>query len=585
MLLTETFSYQIGTIKTKNGNNMRVAYIDAHRSQDTYGIRKKIQSYGAKWEPSGKWWYWILGNDPEGVIRNQVKPCIEYLTKIEDMGGEPKRNVEDVINKLISKVKGATMPSNLGGASSKDDILANLEKFKADLVRITSDEEFKRIMEPIIKFRNASGGRYSLLNTILILVQDPEATMVKSASNWKEANKTIKKGAKAISLWFPKGKREYTPEEQELIKKDFLMKKKVKSVEELTVGDREKLRKEMNRTVAESFDLGPYWYDVRFTEQIPGTEDLVGNPGDNIKWFDDSGDETPELASIIDSTLAVIEEEGITLSYTDNLGGARGVSKSGSIEILKDQPKNAGMLNTIIHEFAHEILHQTYLKAKNEEMKEYFVGTSEGRGKVEQQAELCAWIVMRSFGYDMQTNINYVGIWGLNQDNAVKVFDSVSRVATFISQKINLKEQEKSGMNESKQIVKENSIPSGEEIAKMVGCGRVYQRAKKRQMQNQMTVENVISLSESDLKNIIKESVNKILKEYDENIDNYYGGGLPDKQFDDDFIDSDRISKEDINKLENIADTIADIANNTSDDVSLLYQAINNIEKFISNFN
>ena len=87
MLLTETFSYQIGTIKTKNGNNMRVAYIDAHRSQDTYGIRKKIQSYGAKWEPSGKWWYWILGNDPEGVIRNQVKPCIEYLTKIEDMGG------------------------------------------------------------------------------------------------------------------------------------------------------------------------------------------------------------------------------------------------------------------------------------------------------------------------------------------------------------------------------------------------------------------------------------------------------------------------------------------------------------------
>lgn len=513
MLLTETFSYQIGTIKTKNGNNMRVAYIDAHRSQDTYGIRKKIQSYGAKWEPSGKWWYWILGNDPEGVIRNQVKPCIEYLTKIEDMGGEPKRNVEDVINKLISKVKGATMPSNLGGASSKDDILANLEKFKADLVRITSDEEFKRIMEPIIKFRNASGGRYSLLNTILILVQDPEATMVKSASNWKEANKTIKKGAKAISLWFPKGKREYTPEEQELIKKDFLMKKKVKSVEELTVGDREKLRKEMNRTVAESFDLGPYWYDVRFTEQIPGTEDLVGNPGDNIKWFDDSGDETPELASIIDSTLAVIEEEGITLSYTDNLGGARGVSKSGSIEILKDQPKNAGMLNTIIHEFAHEILHQTYLKAKNEEMKEYFVGTSEGRGKVEQQAELCAWIVMRSFGYDMQTNINYVGIWGLNQDNAVKVFDSVSRVATFISQKINLKEQEKSGMNESKQIVKENSIPSGEEIAKMVGCGRVYQRAKKRQMQNQMTVENIISLTESDLKNIIKESVKRILKE------------------------------------------------------------------------
>lgn len=513
MLLTETFSYQIGTIKTKSGNNMRVAYIDAHRSQDTYGLRKQIQSYGAKWEPNGKWWYWPLGNNPEEVINTQVRPCIEWLTQIEDMGGSPKRNVEDTINKLIAKVKTASMPSNVTNGSSKDDILANLEQFKADLVRITSDEEFKRMMEPIIKFRNASGYRYSLLNTILILVQDPEATMVKSVSNWKAVNRTIKKGAKAISLWLPKGKRLYTQEEQELIKKDFLLKKKVQSVEELTPGDREKLKKEMNRTIAESFDLQPYWYDYRFTEQMPDTEDMVGNPNHDIKWFDDEGDETPELVSKIDATLAVIEEEGITLKFTKDLGGARGVSKSGSIEILQDQPKNAGMLNTIIHEFAHEILHQTYLKNKNEEMKDYFVGTKEGRGKVEQQAELCAWIVMRSFGYDMQTNINYVGIWGLNQDNAVKVFDSVSKVATFISQKINQKEQEKANMTESKKYLKENSIPSGEEIANMVGCGDVYKRAKQHMAPKRQTVESVVRLTEKELTNIIKEAINQIICE------------------------------------------------------------------------
>lgn len=526
MLLTETFLYQIGTIK-KNGVNQRVAYIDAHRSQGTYGIRKQIQSYGAKWEPKAQWWYWPLGNNPEEVIQTQVRPCIEWLTKIEDMGGSPKRNVEDVINKLIAKVKGASVPSNLGSASSKDDILANLEKFKADLVRITSDEDFKRLMEPIIKFRNASGYRYSLLNTILILVQDPKAKMVKTASDWKAVNRQIVKGAKPIMLWFPKGKREYTPEEQELIKKDFLMKKKVKTIEELTPGDREKLKKEMNRTIAEKFDLAPYWYDYRHTEQMPNTEDMVGNPGDDIKWFDDSGDESPELASKIDATLAVIEDEGIILHFTQNLGGARGVSKSGAIEILQNQPKNAGMLNTIIHEFAHEILHQTYLKNKNEEMKEYFVGTKEGRGKVEQQAELCAWIVMRSFGYDMQTNINYVGIWGLNQDNAVRVFDSVSRVATFISQKITQKEQEKANMTESKQYIKENNIPSGEEIANMVGCGQVYQRAKKRQTLNPANEnkdlkintnmkENVVKLTESELKKIVTESVRQIIKENSE---------------------------------------------------------------------
>ena len=504
MLLTETFSYQIGTIKTKNGNRMRVAYIDAHRSQDTYSIRNKIQSYGAKWEPNGKWWYWILGNNPEQVIQQQVRPCIEWLTQIEDMGGDPKRNVEDVINKLISKVKSASMP-NMPGVSSKDDILSRLEGFKADLVKITSDSEFKSMMEPIIRFRNAHGYKYSLLNTILILIQDPKATMVKSTSDWKSVNKKIKKGAKPIMLWYPVGKREYTPEEQALIKADFLKKKKVKTIEELTPGDREKLKKTLNATRAESFELGPYWFDYRFTEQIPDTEDMVGNPGDDVKWYDDSGEETPELISKIDATLAVIEGEGINLKFVDDLGGARGVSKSGSIDILKNQSKNAGMLNTITHEFAHEILHQTYLKSKNEEMKEYFVGTENGRAKVEQQAELCAWIVMRSYGYDMQTNINYVGIWGLNQDNAVKVFDSVSKVATYISQKVNKMERGE-GMNESKKYIKENNIPNGFEIAKMVGCGNVYKKSAMKQ-QN----KDIIRLSQNELTEMIKETVLRML--------------------------------------------------------------------------
>jgi hypothetical protein len=512
MVLNEIFSYKIGTIQTKNGNNLRVAYIDPKESENTFNVKDKLKSYGAHWHNTAKWWYWPLGKNPEYVIQNQVRPCVEELSVIED-GGNSTRKVANIIDELIKKVKSASIPSNVVNATSKDDILSSLENFKADLVKITSDEEFKRMMEPIIKFRNASGYQYSLLNTILILVQDPDATLVKSRSAWRELNKDIKPDAKPIMLWYPKGKRAYTPEEQELIKKDFLKKKKVDSIEQLTPGDKERLKKELNRTVAETFDLGPYWFDFRFTTQMPNTEDIVGNPSNNIQWFDDEGDETPELIKKIDATLKVIEDEGISLSFTDDLGGARGVSKSGTIEILKNQPKNAGMLNTIIHEFAHEILHQKYLQSRNEEMKAYFVGTKDGRGKVEQQAELCAWIVMRSFGYDMRTNINYVGIWGLNQDNAVQVFDSVSRVATFISQKIIHKEQENTKMTESKRYIKENNIPSGEEIANMVGCGKVYKQAKKRQMQKQMTNENVIRLSESDLKELIKESVNRILKE------------------------------------------------------------------------
>lgn len=510
MLLTETFSYQIGTIKTKNGNNMRVAYIDAKSSQDTYryDIRSKIKEYGAKWEPNGKWWYWILGNNPEQVIRTQVQPCIEFLSTKEYTGGEPKRKVEDIINKLISKINNSSMP-NIPGADSKEDIKNKLESFKNELVNITSSEEFKAKMEPIIKFRSANNYQYSFSNIILILIQDPKATLVKPGGHWKKYyNRQPKKGAKPIMLWLPNSYKDYSPEEKEELTLKFLKKKNVNNVKELKPADKEALDRKLNQGTANSFDLMPYWYDYRFTEQIPNTEDVLGNPND-IEWFDDSGDETPELIKHIDALIEVIQSQGISVSFVDDLNGARGVSKSGAIDILKNQPKNAGMFNTITHEFAHELLHQTYLKSKDEEMKDYFVGREEGRGKVEQQAELCAWIVLRYFGYDMPTNINYVGIWGLNQDNASKVFDSVSRTADYIVKKITQKENNQEDMFESKKIIKENEIPSGYEIAQMVGCGKIYRNSYNKQN----STKNTIKLNQDDLHEMVRRVVNNIIKE------------------------------------------------------------------------
>lgn len=523
MLLNERFEYNIGTIN-KKGQKIRVAYIDSTNKpnlanyESAYDYKEEITGrFGAQvtgfkdsFGKSHFWYYWTLGENPEEVIRTQVQPCMEWLTTKEKTNGGPKRDIIASIDELIAKVAKAKMP-NTGGVSTKDDILNKLEGFKADLVRITSDDEFKAKMGPLIKFRNANNYQYSLINTILILIQDPEATLVKAGGAWRDYYKRkVKPGSKSIMMWIPKGEKNRDEEEKIRITNDFLAKKKVKSVKELSAPDKERLDKYLNKTVPQYFDLAPYWYDWRFTEQMEGTEDVLGNPGDDIQWYDDSGEETPELVKHIDALIEVIQEKGIQFNFVDNLGGARGVSKSGSIDVLRNQPKNAGMFNTITHEFAHEILHQKYLKSKDEEMKDYFVGTEEGRSKVEQQAELCAWIVLRSFGYDMQTNINYVGIWGLNQDNAVRVFDSVSNVATYISKSIIKKENgEETDMFESKQYIKENNIPSGEEIAQMVGCGKVYQRAKQKVMGGQ----DVIRMSQDELTEMIKTTVNKMLSE------------------------------------------------------------------------
>lgn len=111
----------------------------------------------------------------------------------------------------------------------------------------------------------------------------------------------------------------------------------------------------------------------------------------------------------------------------------------------------------------------------------------------------------------------------------------------------------------------------------------------KRKKYKLYMAKKLVKLTEGDLHNIIKESVNKVLKENSIDIDNdsYFGGGLPDRYFDDDDYvpDNDRISKKEINQLETIADTIMDLANKTSGDTSLLYNAVDCIEKFISHYN
>lgn len=93
--------------------------------------------------------------------------------------------------------------------------------------------------------------------------------------------------------------------------------------------------------------------------------------------------------------------------------------------------------------------------------------------------------------------------------------------------------------------------------------------------------KNVVKLNENTLKQIISESVKKILKEWDADEDNYYGGGLPDKFFDDEIPQNYGIGKEQIKQLYSIMDILVDIGNNVDGDTSLLYNAADAIEKYL----
>ena len=274
-----------------------------------------------------------------------------------------------------------------------------------------------------------------------------------------------------------------TKTQKEQIQADFIRAANKNSYEELTPGEKDELRvRLLGNSNSGMFALQPFFYDIRYTKQIEGTEDVTGDPNANIDWFSE-GDNNENTAHLYDSLLQVIESTGIKLGFVNDLGGARGVSKSGSIDILKTGTKSSGTIITIVHEFAHELLHQKYLN-QNKDYSQYFIGTSQGRRAVEQQAELTAWIVMKEFNYDMPTATNYMGIWGMDENNAAKVFNDVASVSTFIINKLYLQLSSNGYIQESSGYQPKQVNITGLDVARMIGMEDVYQRSLENQKKN-----------------------------------------------------------------------------------------------------
>lgn len=458
--------------KKDGSGEYSVAYIDRSFSSELYPYSSILKKNKANFNQDYKVWFWFIG-ETEDKQRNAynafIKPTIKTLTQ-----QEPDENgIISVIDKAIDIVsKNPVKTSEEDRNVSFDDpskITAKLESFKKELVNAMSEESFKSKIEPIIRFRKAMGRGYSLLNTILIMIQDPNARMVKSRTNWLGVNRTVKANARAILMWTPDSIK-YPVEKQKEIKRNFLNKLNKKDESELTVAERETLNILYYHSSG-SFTLRPNFFDISQTEQISGKEEIVSDKQDNLDWYEE-GREDEAVKIIYDSLIDFAQKNNIKVDTTSDIGGARGVSRSGSIEILSNSGKDVGLTKTLAHELSHELLHQAYLSKTNETMKSYFIGTSEGRGVVEQQAEVSAWIVMKNFGFDMPLSLNYIAIWGADEKNVTRVFDQVAKVATLLISHV--ESNMKSLKTESEGD--EASSITGFEIAKMLGVDDLYRK-------------------------------------------------------------------------------------------------------------
>ena len=450
LLLKEYYNVGQVNLSTKNGKDFTIVYIDPKTStDDIYANKDMLKSYGMEFLPYNRYikyvkgvpyaWGWVIWKGQEDKIYPLINKFAEEIGAKETPPEDgQQRTVEEVlaalddIRPLIMKAT-AQVP-NVDGQG----VINQAEELKKRLAQGIGSEETMEALQSLIQFRiemrKHMGHKLSFLNTLLVWFQNPKATDVRSKGEWTKMGYSLKPDAKPIILSMPAKFRNFFGEKYDEIVRQFLEQEGVKNIKELTPSQKIRLERATKYPDIRA-GFKPYIaYDISDMVKGPNAEEF---PENNFEWYDAKSEATSKEDKLINAVVEFGTSLGIKYEYKplQDLQGARGYATStGSIAIADDK-RNQGLLSTAIHETAHQIMHWEVVKTKNKRLEKFYFGGSSKRGTqiVEQEAELCAWIVLQSFGYNkQQTAFNYLANWGMNKENCNNVFDQVYKVAEFV---------------------------------------------------------------------------------------------------------------------------------------------------------
>nr|WP_305794390.1 ImmA/IrrE family metallo-endopeptidase [Halomarina rubra] len=277
-----------------------------------------------------------------------------------------------------------------------------IESWIRDLSELTDEarasEEFQAWLDVHSRFHE-----YSFRNTLLIKQQCPDATKVAGYRAWQtEFDRHVQAGESAIWIWAPiitercptchesrrwheeSGCRETTPTE------------------------------EWERGVV-GFKPVPV-FDASQTEgePLPALETMA------------YGDGKPLLARLLECARALGVEVRLIDEQEWPLGNARGAcqyrGKRAPLVFLKRSDKAADMASTLIHEYAHALLHMDRSVSRPE------------RAKREVEAESVAYVVGRHFGLEVDNSALYIARWA--DDESEVLTERLERISKTAQQVI-----------------------------------------------------------------------------------------------------------------------------------------------------
>ncbi len=277
-------------------------------------------------------------------------------------------------------------------ASSVDQMLLHLEKYTGLL------------------------GSFSSFNSVLIKEQDPNATVVRSKSDWEVYGYKVKDDSVPIKILYPIVSGKHASNGKML---EFINKLREQGLSDEMIDEKVREKYPNTRIPTHTFGITQV-FDKKAVEPIPGKKQV------NVY------DRDSEMkAQVLYTYLKDVASTNYRVTEDPYAGGrgftAQDPEHGQRINVMKIPGENVQALRTLLHELSHAKLEHVY-------------GKGGARGVQESEAELSAWLVGKHFGYDFKDSAPYIKGWSSRQDFKEENVDRSMKTAAWIIKNVDLEQ-------------------------------------------------------------------------------------------------------------------------------------------------
>ena len=282
--------------------------------------------------------------------------------------------------------------------SEKQKVKEITDKLEAGLKELFESEKYKSYLSTMSKFHN-----YSFNNTLLIAMQNPEATLVAGYQAWqKNFERHVNKGEKAIRILAP---APYKIKEE---------RDKLDPVTgEMMFDENGMPQKEETEVTIPAFRAVSV-FDVSQTDGKPIPELEVNELLSTVEGYEDF-------------VQALMNISPVPIAFEDIPGDSKGYFSTAEKRIaVQENMSESQTLKTMVHEVAHSMLH-------DKEVNQSMDIPVKDRNTKEVEAESVAFTVCQHFGIDTSDySFGYIAGWssGRNMKELKSSLDTIRKTAS-----------------------------------------------------------------------------------------------------------------------------------------------------------